>query len=202
MNPGLNSLFYGFAGFFYTGYSIAMTALLLLSLFKQRKIQGEVFNFIYVFNTVIPFVGLLYALLLCTELLTAWLWIEPAGTAASGKASWLFDILQYFALNIITVFASVLFFIRRLRINRQVIIPALVLLNLNYLLQLYMQFNRDYLPSAWSVNYTGLWRERIVYCLLLLLLLLFFYRRAHQRKRLPFKSSLLAYCLFFISYFT
>jgi len=185
------SYFYSFNKLFFAVYSFVMVVLLLCSLFLRAKYKNECFNWIYIFNTLVAWLYCISLLIYTGELFMAWYGQNPyEWYAFSNPAT--FNSWKYFLLvSTITYLAGLLFFIRRLRINRLYIVFFLIAINFELIISLVTSFYRDYLPSSWSVYYAESITEKIIKWVSSLLILAITYWIAYKRKKLPYPSVFL-----------
>ena len=170
-------------------YQFAVILLLTGTLFKN-KIKTESYNFLYVFNTLIPWAYLFSFLAYGAELFIAWYGQNPYESYAfkEGGRPWKWFLI----IDLLSSLMALLMFFRKLRISRWFtllfffsccgfIYEKIVI----FITGLY----RDYLPSSWSTYYDPL-HTLYVYSMILILLVLL-YLWAKKKGRLPFPSVFL-----------
>ena len=185
------SYFYYFSNLFFGAYSFMMIALLLSTYILKTSHKGEFFNWIYVFNTLVAWLYSISLLIFAAELFMAWYGQNPYEWYAFSSPS-VYNSWKYFMLvSAIVYLAALLFFLRKLRINRWYIAFFLAALNFEFIIKFITDSYRDYLPSSWSVQYAEAISEKIIKWLSSLLILAATYWIAHKRKKLPYPSLFL-----------
>jgi hypothetical protein len=191
------------AGLYLNTYSILILVLIIVYLFVKQSWKNECINWIYVCNSIVPWVTFVNLLSLAAELFIAWygqntyeyfVFSQDKVNAFSpyGWSYWLMLCLNFLI--------PLLLWFKRLR--KSIVFTIFMILILNAgrwyerLVIWITSYYRDYLPSSWS-TYT----ERNYLLDFLLGLLYFFllsgtvYWFFHKRKKLPFPSVILSYSL-------
>lgn len=206
----VESYWYFFAGTFSNCYSIAILLLTVFYLLK-KKWQNEIINWVYVFNTIMAWTVLLNLLLLIKELFAAWYGQNPYEWYAFKKSET--DIFTtntwgYWLMFSLAYLLPQLLWIRKLRMNVLFTFLVSIIISIGMWYERIVIFitslYRDYLPSSWSTDKASSLEsfiELLAGWIAVLAVITFTYWRLYKRKKLPFKSAILAYSLFFISYF-
>jgi len=183
------SYFYYFENAFFTGYLIVIIGLLVCSFFLQTEFKKESFNWIYILSTVIAWLYFINLLIYAGEAFMAWYgqnnyeWYAFSNHGAYNN--------RFLLVTIITFCAALLFFIRKLRVNRWYIIFFLVIQNFQSFFYTLTNLYQDYLPSSWSTYYTETVRVKIISWLVFLLIITAVYWICNKRKKLPYPSLFL-----------
>lgn len=206
----LESYWYLFAGTFTNCYSIAIFLLTILYLIKNNW-RGEIINWVYVFNTVMVWTGLINLLLLAKELFVAWHGQNPYEWYTFKENET--DIFRpytwgYWLMLCFGYLLPQLCWIRKLRMNLLFTFLISIITGIGIWYERIVIFitsmYRDYLPSSWSTYKVGSWEafiKLLAGCICVLGVTTATYWLSNKRKKLPYKSAILSYSLFFISYF-
>ena len=146
----------------------------------------------YVVNTLVAWSSLFILLYFAAQLFIAWYgqnpyeWYAFAFTKAIGFVSWKW----FFIKALLPLFFGLLFFCRKLRINRLMVIGFLLTGYLNLAVTLFSPYE-DYLAS--SVSFTGAFRyvDLLSNYLIIVLLLAVIYFLAKKKNKLPYPSLFL-----------
>lgn len=171
--------------------NVYMIATPLLLIFTFRKhIKNESWNILYALNTLLAWITLAG---ICYVVYELWMsiysqnvyefYVFQQNTSLDLYIIWGYGLL----LNIL----GLLFFNRRLRINRKFIVIYYIIISLPFLMEVYYFFNKNYLPSSWSLGGEKAWYLHLFPYLLISLLLIFIYLNSNKKKKLPYPSLFL-----------
>jgi len=184
--------FYFFCSCYFETFLFATILLLVGATFFKGKFQTESYNFLYVFNTLVAFICLIDLLFYAGELFIAWYGQNPyEWYAFSNNRAELFSWKWFFTKAYLPLFFGLLFFFRKLRINRMAVLIFLLLMHLNLVEELYYRFSRDYLPSHWSVSGPFDVKVMLYDYLIIATLLVAAYLIAKKKNKLPYPSVFL-----------
>ena len=178
-------------GLFFKIYLVAVIILLVSSLVLKNEYKKETFNFLYVFNTLVAWVYLIYVIKFCGKLFTAWYGQNQYEQYIFFEKGFFYSYGVNTLIILLSILTGILFFIRKLRINRLYTVFFLILMNFEKIIIILTSIFRDYLPSSWSVYYGETGSKKITTWVICLLVLLFIYWIEHKRKKLPFPSLFL-----------
>lgn len=174
--------------FFFNIYTFAVVALVGATFLIKEKVKGECYNLLYVFNTIYAWLSLIVFMFYISDMLSAWYWQNPYEWYIFKDQSVPIN-LKWFYLKILFIsIVPFIFFIRKIRINRMIIVGALVIMYANYWLAYLKNFFIDYLPSSWSTYYEYSISEKIVMTCCFLAFFASVYWVAVKRKKLPYPS--------------
>jgi len=177
----------------YLGMYQLIVILLLIRTFFKNKIKSASYNLLYVFNTMAAWCSLLLFLAYASEFFMAWYgqdpyeWYAFKGNEDSEFWTWVF------VSNILSILLGLLFFFRKLRINRWFtllfFLSGFGFFYERMIIRITSKY-RDYLPSSWSTYYDINSWDLYAYGVIILLLVLI-YVWAKKKGRLPFPSVFL-----------
>ena len=178
-------------GLFFKIYLIAVIILLVSSWVLKNEYKKETFNFLYVFNTLVAWVYLIYLNNFCGKLFTAWYGQNQYESYIFFEKEFFYSYGVNTLIILLSILTGILFFIRKLRINRLYTVFFLILTNFEKIIIILTSIFRDYLPSSWSVYFGETGSKKITTWVICLLVLFFIYWIAHKRKKLPYPSLFL-----------
>lgn len=193
MRFSLEYYFYFLSGWYMQLYLIVAIVLLLTTTFLKKNYQTESYNLLYVFNTLLAFFCCINLLFFAGELFVGWYgqdqyeWYAFFGPDTPGAASWKWYIIKL----CLSLFCGLLFFFRKLRTKKLLVISFLIVSNVSVLENIYDRFSKDYLPSHWSVS-GPIDLSGILVCYLIIVVLLgVIYCIAKKKNKLPYPSAFL-----------
>ena len=195
-------------GSYLNAYSVTIIILVVGYFLLTQKRKNEIINWLYVCNSIVPWISLLYLLSYAADLFIAWYGQNPYewyGFSQNEKNIWLPYGWSYWLLFSFNCLLPQLLWLKKLRKSIWFSLFMILVLSSGlwferlviYITSAY----RDYLPSSWSTY------SESEYFINLLSGMIFFivlsavvYWLFHKRKKLPFPSAIFPYFLFFISY--
>jgi hypothetical protein len=184
---------YFFSSFYLGVYVFAAIILLIGTMFLKNEFKTESYNLLYVFNTLVAWCSPLGLGFYLIELFLAWYgqnpyeWYAFYTGSPSTNVSWPWLLIKI----CLPLFLGLLFFFRRLRVNRLYTLCFLILLNTGLIEQLIYRFTRDYLPSSWSAYYYEPYSEKIIKYSAIFFFLTIIYFIAKKKNKLPYPSLFL-----------
>lgn len=179
-------------GLYLSIYSFIAAFSLLGTFFT--KIKTEAFNILFVLNSILPFVCLLFIFNYLGEMFIAWYGQNSYEWYAfkEGGQKWysgesLIILVSFFLSYVFGLF----FFKRKIRINKFATLFYLVVSHLAFFYHYIPGMFRDYLPSEWEIaDGFNLWEEILNY-VIIICLIVFVYWFYHKKGKLPYPSLIL-----------
>lgn len=178
-----------FANPFLVFYAFAVLLLITLVIIKN-KFTPEAKNCLYVFNTIMGYMSVVNLFFLAGELFIAWY----------GESSYeLYAFSERIFVNPVNIYTLILlqhllglfFLSKKFRLRIWFVITFLIVLNAGTIYSWLLQFDKDYLPSNWSVYYSETFLQKLFKWTLMPLVLFFTYWLLHKRNKLPHPSLFL-----------
>jgi molybdopterin-containing oxidoreductase family membrane subunit len=187
LSSSLEYYFYLLAGFYIRFYIVAIILTLLASIFFKSEYRKESFNLLYTFNTLVAWCSFILLFLLAEVIFITWYGqnlYEWYVFKTDVQISW----QLFYVVMIAGYLFGILFFFRRLRINRVITLLFVLVLSFWSIRKLLFSLYSDYLPSSWPTYYTESILHSIFKYVVVILLITAIYFRAKKRGRLPYPS--------------
>lgn len=195
-------------GSYLNAYSVTILSLVVVYFFVQQRVKNECINWLYVCNSIVPWITLVYMLIYAAGLFISWYGQNPyewyAFTQNRARVWSPYGWSYWLMLSLNFLFPQLLWF-KKLRKSIGFTVIMIIALSFGFWFERLVIYITsaypDYLPSSWSV-YNGrfflqwLWNTG---CFIIVSLSVYWV--FHKRKKLPFPSAILSNSLFFISYF-
>jgi molybdopterin-containing oxidoreductase family membrane subunit len=157
----------------------------------KGKTRGEIYNLLYVFNTMYAWLSLIVFISFIIELFLAWYGQNPYEWYAFKDQSAPLNLKRFYLKFLVVSIVPFIFFGRKVRINRGITIVVLIITNASYWLAYIKRFFIEYLSSSWSTYYEDPLIEKIAMTFSFLVLFASVYWIALKRKNLPYPSLIL-----------
>jgi hypothetical protein len=178
-----------FTNSFFLCYTYAVLLLLGVIVFKN-KFTPEARNNLYVFNMLMGYVSLLGLLYWMLELFVAWYGQNPYELWAfyEGRNSQTSNPVVLYTFFLLPSLLGIFFLNKKFRLRIWFVILFLMVFNSGAIWNWLLQFDKDYLPSSWSVSYIESFWQKLSKWILLPVVLIFTYWILNKRKKLPHPS--------------
>ncbi len=178
-----------FANSFLSCYTYAVILLLALAVIKN-KFSHEAKNWLYVLNTLMGYVSLLGLFYWILELIVAWYDQNSYDvyTFIQGGYGLTNNPVLLYTFLLLPSFLGLFFLSKKIRLRIWFVIVFLIVFNAGAVWIWLLKFNRDYLPSSWSVIYDESFWEKLSKWVLLPVVLISTYWILNKRKKLPHPS--------------
>jgi hypothetical protein len=191
MKYSLEYYFYFFSGFYLAVYVFPAIILLIGTTFLKGKYKTESYNFLYVFNTLVAWCAPLGLGFYLIELFVAWYgqnpyeWYAFHTDSSYVPITWPWIIIHM----AVPLFLGLLFFFRKLRVNRWYILIFLLFLNLGSIEKQINNLWTDYKPATWSTGYHEPYHWQLFGMIIFFLVVIYFI--AKKKNKLPYPSVFL-----------
>jgi hypothetical protein len=175
---------------FLSKYTFIALTLIAFTFIHFKKYKEEAFNWLYILNTILPWVYLLVIIQYFKYFFWAWYGQNPYEWYAF-KDDNNYGLDRYIIIFTLTIAANCIFFIKKTRINRLITAMVLIVDNAGFLLTIIQDRFRDYHPSVWFTNRTETISEGTVLWFFFLAVILLLYWFFWKRKKLPYPSLIL-----------
>jgi hypothetical protein len=179
---------------FNTIYFYLTILLLAITFLAKNKYKNEAYNLFYVLNTIVAWCSLYILLYWSIEIFIAWYGQNPYELHAFFEPSFPQNFFWIYCLLLMNIISGLLFFFKKLRINRYYTLYFLLISNIGLLYNLltFSVWNKkDYLPSNWDKQEFFFDFSLILKCIIVLIWVLVAYYFSFKKNRLPFKSLFL-----------
>lgn len=155
----------------------------------KNKFTLEARNSLYVFNMLMGYVSLLGLLYWILELFVAWYGQNPyeLWTFYYEGYGWPSNPMVFYVFTLLPSFLGLFFLNKKLRLRIWFVIVFLMVFNAGIVWGWLLHFDKDYLPSSWSVPSETFW-QKLSKWILLPVVLMFAYWILNKRKKLPHPS--------------